>query len=63
MQRKARPHGKFLSLRDAEAEYGLPYHTMYRWVENGKLPRLDADAVGKAILVKRVDLEAFSTPT
>jgi excisionase family DNA binding protein len=59
MQRKPRPHGKFLSIRDAEAEYGLPYHTIYRWVERGQLARLDADVVGKAILIKRADLDAF----
>ena len=26
MHRKARPNGKFIALRDAEIEYGIPYH-------------------------------------
>ena len=40
MHRKSRPNGTFIALRDAEAEYGLPYHTIYRWVERGLIPRL-----------------------
>lgn len=59
MRRHARPNGKFLGLRDAEAEFGIPYHTLYRWVERGHLARLDRDVTGQSILIKRADLEQF----
>ena len=57
MKRKPRPNAKFLSLRDAEREYGLPYHTIYRWIERGCIPRLGI--VGRSYLIKRSDLDAF----
>ncbi len=57
MRRKPRPNGTFLTLRDAEREYGLAYHMLYAWVMEGRLPRLEA--AGRAILVKRADLDAF----
>jgi excisionase family DNA binding protein len=59
MHRKARPTGKFISLRDAEIEFGIPYHTFYRWVDRGLIPRLSEDVVGQAIRIRRDDLEAF----
>jgi excisionase family DNA binding protein len=59
MRRHSRPNGKFLSIRDAEAEFSIPYHAIYRWVEQGRIPRLDADVTGKAILIRRADLERF----
>jgi hypothetical protein len=58
MRRKPRP-GKFISLRDAEAEYGIAYHRIYRWVERGLLARISEDVIGQSILIKRVDLDAF----
>ena len=58
MRRKSRP-GKFISLRDAEAEYGLPYFRLYRWVQAGLLPRISEDVIGQSILIKRADLDAF----
>jgi excisionase family DNA binding protein len=59
VRRHPRPNGKFLSIRDAEAEYGIPYHTIYRWVERGLLARLDQDVTGQSILIKRTDLDSF----
>lgn len=59
MRRHPRPNGKFLSIRDAEAEYGIPYHTLYRWIERGLIARLDRDITGASILMKRADLDAF----
>ena len=61
MRRHPRPNGKFLSIRDAEAEYGIPYHTLYRWIERGLIARLDRDITGASILMKRADLDAFLT--
>ena len=57
MKRKPRPNGKFVTLRDAEREYGLAYHLLYAWVMEGRLPRLEA--AGRAILIKRSDLDTF----
>lgn len=59
MRRHPRPNGKFLSLRDAESEFGIPYHTLYRWVERGLLARLDQDVTGQSILIRRADLDKF----
>ena len=59
MHRKPRPNGKFIALRDAEAEYGLPYHTLYRWIQRGLIPRLSDEVSGVAIRIKRADLDAF----
>lgn len=59
MRRHNRPNGKFLSLRDAEAEYGIPYARLYVWVRDGKLPFLDRDVMGQPILIKRTDLDTF----
>jgi excisionase family DNA binding protein len=59
MHRKPRPNGKFITLREAEVEYGLPYHTLYRWIERGLIARLSEDVVGHAIRIRRADLDAF----
>ncbi len=59
MRRKSRPNGKFISLRDAEREYGLAYHLLYSWISDGRLPRLDSDVTGRSILVPRAALEQF----
>lgn len=58
MKRKPRPNGTFLTLRDAEREYGLAYHMLYAWVNEGRIPHLAA-AGRHVILIKRVDLDAF----
>jgi hypothetical protein len=59
MRRKPRPSGKFIDLRTAEAEYAISYHKIYAWVTQGLIPRLDSDAVGHAVLIRRADLEKF----
>jgi excisionase family DNA binding protein len=59
MHRKARAIGKFIALGDAENEYGIPYHTLYRWIERGLISRLSEDVVGRAIRIRRADLDAF----
>ena len=59
MRAKPRPNGKFLTLRQAEQEYALPYHRLYRWVERGELPRLNTDITGCSIYIRRADLDAF----
>ena len=58
MRRHSRP-GRFISLRDAENEYGISYARLYRWVESGLLPRISQDVIGQSILVKREDLDRF----
>jgi hypothetical protein len=40
VKRKPRPNGKFITLRDAEREYGLSYHLLYGWVVEGRIARL-----------------------
>lgn len=59
MRAKSRPNGKFLTIRQAEAEYAIPYHRLYRWVERGLLGRLSPDVTGSSIYIKRADLETF----
>ena len=59
MHRKARSQGKFIALGDAATEYGIPYATLYRWIGRGLIPRLSEDVVGRAIRVRRADLETF----
>ncbi len=58
MRRAARPNSKLLDLRDAEAEYGIPYGTLWQLVTRGVLPHVRLPDV-RRIFVKRVDLEAF----
>jgi hypothetical protein len=56
----SRPGKTFISLRDAEAEFGIPYARLYLWVQRqSKIPRLDEAVTGQSILIKRADLEAF----
>jgi excisionase family DNA binding protein len=59
MHRKARPQGKYIALGDAANEYGIPYATLYRWVDRGLIARLTEDVVGRAIRIRRADLDAF----
>jgi len=59
MRTTPRPNGKYVTLRQAEKEYALPYHRLYRWVERGQLPRLSRNISGCSIYIKRSDLDAF----
>lgn len=59
MKRASRPNAKFLTLPAAAIEYGLPRTRLWWWVDSGQLPRLDPDAVGRAIYIRRSDLDAF----
>ena len=59
MRTKSRPNGKFITIRQPEAEYAIPYRPLYRWVERGLLARLSHDVTGEAIYIKRADLDAF----
>ena len=47
--------GKFLTLRQAEAEYAIPYLRLWEWVREGKLPYLDDGR--RSYLVRRSDLD------
>jgi hypothetical protein len=58
MRRAPRSGGKLLTLRQAEAEYGLPYHTLWMLVDRGLLPRLEIPMC-RAIYVRRDDLDHF----
>jgi excisionase family DNA binding protein len=57
MRVRLRPNGKFLTLRQAEAEYALPYARLYEWVREGKLPHLDDGK--RSWLIQRADLDKF----
>ena len=59
MRLRPRPHGKFITLRQAEAELGIPYARIYIWVTTGLIPRVDPDVAGQSILIRRTDLEQF----
>jgi hypothetical protein len=59
MRVKPRLGGKFLTLRLAELEYGIPYMQLREWVLAGKVSRLDPDVVGRTYMIKRADLDAF----
>ena len=59
MKRRARPNARFITLREAEADYGISYAMLYSWVNAGQLPRLNHDVAGRAILIRRADLDAF----
>lgn len=59
MRVRPRPHGKFLTLRQAESEYAIPYGRLWDWVTSGLLPRLDEGVAGRSILIKRADLDDF----
>jgi hypothetical protein len=58
MRRHSRP-GRFITLRDAESEYGISYARLYRWVERGLIARISEDVIGHSILIKRADLDEF----
>jgi hypothetical protein len=62
MKRASRA-GRYLTLRQAEADYGLPYHTLWTLVDQRRLPRLELPGVAgtsqRSIYIKRADLEAF----
>ncbi len=57
MHRKTRDSGQFISLRTAEAEFGLPYARLYQLVTTGSLPCLDRNISQRAIWIRRTDLE------
>jgi excisionase family DNA binding protein len=57
MRVRPRLNGKLISLRVAEAEYGIPYGRLYEWVRSGKLPHLD-DGI-RSYFLRRSDLEKF----
>jgi hypothetical protein len=59
MRVRPRPHGKFITLRLAEQEFGIPYAQLRTWVLEGKLSRLDPDVVGRTYLIRRANLEKF----
>ena len=58
MKRQAHPNAKLLTLRQAEAEYGLPYATLWGLVTERLLPRLELPHQ-RSIYIRRVDLEQF----
>ena len=58
MKRTAHPHAKLLTLRQAEAEYGLPYATLWTLVTERALPRLELPNQ-RSIYIRRVDLDRF----
>ncbi len=55
--------GRYLTLRQAEAEYGLPYHTLWTLVDTRQLARLELPGIKgetqRSIYIKRADLEAY----
>lgn len=57
MRVKARSNGKFLTLRQIESEYGVPYLRAWEWVREGRLPYLDDGR--RSYLIRRVDLDTF----
>jgi hypothetical protein len=59
MRAKARPNGKFLTLRQAEIELGIPYGLLRHWVVSGLIRRIDPDVTGRSYLILRSDLDQF----
>lgn len=57
MRAKLRPNGKFLTLRQAELEYGVPYARLREWIITGRIARLDDGP--RSYLIRRADLDAF----
>ncbi len=49
----------YLNLVQGQAQYGINYFTLRRWVERGLLKRVDSDLVGRSIIVQRAELEAL----
>lgn len=58
MKRLPRPNSRLLTLRQAEAEYGLPYATLWTLVTQRQLPRLEIPGQ-RSIYVRREDLDRF----
>jgi predicted DNA-binding transcriptional regulator AlpA len=58
MKRTPHPHAKLLTLRQAEAEYGLPYSTLWTLVTEGRLASLQLPRQ-RSIYIRRVDLDTF----
>ena len=58
MKRAARPNALLLSLRQAEAEFGLPYATLWALVTERRLPRLELPNQ-RSIYIRRDDLARF----
>ena len=58
MKRHPHPHAKLLTLRQAEADYGLPYATLWSLVTERRLRRL-ALPNRRSIYIRRADLEQF----
>jgi hypothetical protein len=52
----ARPHARLLSLKQAEAEYGLPYAQLLDLAKRGELAAVQPPNVRRIYLV-RADLE------
>jgi excisionase family DNA binding protein len=57
MRRKTRPNSKYIAIREAERLLGVPYHRLYRWAKEGKLPVLSSDLTGRAIYIERLALD------
>lgn len=58
MKRAPHPNAKLMSLKQAEAEYGLPYATLWALVDRRQLARLEIPGQ-RSIYVRRADLDAF----
>jgi predicted DNA-binding transcriptional regulator AlpA len=58
VKRTPHPNAKLLTLRAAEAEYGLPYSTLWNCVTEGSLPSLQLPRQ-RSIYLRRSDLDAF----
>lgn len=58
MKRNTRPNARLLTLKAAEAEYGLPYSTLWQLVTEGSLARVNLPH-NIAIYIRRVDLDSF----
>ena len=61
MRVRPRPNGKFLTLRQAEAEYAIPYLRLWEWVRERRFPHLDDGR--RSYLIRRVDLDRFINET
>jgi len=57
MRVRLRPNGKFVTLRQAEAESAIPYLRLWEWVREGRLPHLDDGR--RSYLIRRADLDKF----
>jgi hypothetical protein len=57
-RKPAHPNAKLMTLRQAEAESGLPYATLWALVTERLIPRLELPHQ-RSIYIRRVDLERF----